>query len=232
MTYFNKLDKMKIIIIFTFLITLAIQAEAQDRSGILEANENSVGFATGLDYSIMPIQLSYKRGFDIGNYKFPFTAGADVTIPLFSFDLNDIRIRLITEMTFLRKKNFELRGGIDPVFVNLKMETETMSSLGADFHVFAGFTNAKWNTGMEFTYNKIFSTHITHTDVYKDNVYEGAVDGWYKTTAANIRIGVLANYRIKKFDINLRAGISRTGQFNDYLFVPSMYANLGVSYRF
>jgi len=233
MTYYNSIEKMKkTIIIFILIIALGVQAEAQERSGILESKENSVGFATGLDYSIMPIQISYKRGFDIGNYKFPFTAGTDVTIPLFSFDLNDIRIRLITEMTFLRKRNFEIRGGIDPVFVNLKMDTETMSSLGTDLHIFVGFTNAKWNTGVDFTYNKIFSTHITHTDVYLDNVYEEAVDGWYKNTAANIRIGILTNYRIKKFDINIRAGISRTGQFNDYLFVPSMYANLGVNYRF
>jgi len=233
MRYFKKnKDMNKITIIFILSIIFGIQTNAQERSGILDANENSIGIATGLDYSIMPIQLSYKRGFDIGNYKFPFAAGIDVTIPLFSFDLNDIRIRLITEMTFLRSRNFELRGGISPVFANLKMDTETMSSLGADFHFFTGFTNAKWNYGLEFTYTKIFSTHITHTDIYKDNAYGGAVDGWYKNTAANIRIGFLVNYSIKKFDIYLKTGASRTGKFNDYLFVPSMYTNLGLNYRF
>ena len=214
------------------IIFLGVQLNAQDRSGILNANEQSVGLATGIDYSIMPLQLSYKRGFDIGNYKFPFAVGGDVTIPPFSFDLNDIRIKLTTEMTFLRKRNFEIRGGIDPVFVNLKMETETMSSLGLDFHFFTGFTNAKWNTGLEVQYNKMFSTYIKHTDKYTDNVFEGAVDGWYKNTAANIRIGALVNYRIKKFDINFRAGVSKTGNFNDYLFVPSMYGNIGVNFRF
>ena len=222
----------KITIIFILTIFLGIQMKAQDRSGILAAKEQAVGLATGVDYSIMPLQLSYKRGFDIGNYKFPFSAGLDVTIPLYKFDLNDIRIRITTEMTFLRKRNFEIRGGIDPVFVNLKMETETMSSLGLDFHLFTGFTNARWNTGLEVQYNAMFSTYIKHTDKYTDNVYEGAVDGWYKNTAANIRIGVLVNYRVNKFDIYLRTGVSRTGNFNDYLFVPSMYGIIGVNFRF
>lgn len=222
----------KTIIILILFFSLGFFAEAQERSGILATKEQSLGLATGVDYSIMPLQLSYKRAFDIGNYKFPFAAGVDATIPLFDFDLNDIRIRITTEMTFLRKQNFEIRGGINPVFVNLKMETETMSSMGLDFHFFTGFTNAKWNSGLEFTYNKMFSTHIKHTDKYTDNVFEGAVDGWYRNTAANIRIGVLVNYRINKFDINLRTGISRTGKFNGYLFVPTMYANIGVNFRF
>lgn len=221
-----------IIIIFISIIFFGIQSEAQDRSGILGAKEQSVGIATGLDYSIMPLQLSYNRGFDIGKYKYPFAAGADVTIPVFSFDLNDIRIRITTAMTFLRKRNFEIRGGIDPVFVNLKMETERMSSLGADFHVFTGFTNDKWNTGAEFLYNKMFSTHIKHTDKYRENVFSGAVDGWYKNTAANIRIGIIVNRSINNFDVYIKAGSSTTGKFNGYLFVPSMYMNIGVKYRF
>lgn len=226
------MKKTIIIIIFILISAMGFQLKAQDRSGVLEANEQSVGLATGIDYSIMPLQMSYKRGFNIANYKFPFAAGVDVTIPIYNFDLNDIRIKLTTEMTFIRKRNFEIRGGIDPVFVNLKMETETMSSLGLDFHFFTGFTSTKWNTGIEFQYNRMFSTYIKHTDIYRDNVYEDAVDGWYKNTAANIRIGALINYRIKKFDINLRAGVSKTGQFNDYLFVPSMYGAIGVNFRF
>jgi len=233
MKYFNNSEKMKkTTILLLMIVALGIQVNAQDRSGILDAKEQSVGIATGVDYSIMPLQLTYKRGFDIGNYKFPFSAGLDVTVPVFNFDLNDIRVRITTEMTFLRKRNFEIRGGIDPVFVNLKMETETMSSLGLDFHLFTGFTNARWSTGMEVRYNTMFSTYIQHTDKYTDNVYEGAVDGWYKNTAANIRIGALVNYRVNKFDLFLRAGISKTGKFDDYLFVPSMYGIIGVNFRF
>ena len=107
-----------------------------------------------------------------------------------------------------------------------------MSSLGADFHFFIGSTGPRWNHGAEFLYNHMLSTYIKHTDKYNENVFAGAQDGWYKNTAANIRMGAMVNYRVKKFDIDLRAGYSATGKFNSYLFVPPLYANLGVSYRF
>ena len=220
------------IITLLIIVALAIQIKAQERSGILDFKENSVSIATGLDYSILPVTVSYMHGVNMFNYKFPLNAGLDVTVPIFAFDLNDIRVRILTETTFLRSKNFEIRGGIDPLFVNEKMDTETMSSLGMDFHIFTGATNDRWNYGLEATYNKIFSTHITHTDIYKDNVFEDVKDGWYKGTASNIKIGVLLNRRIKKFDIFFRAGYSGTGQFNLYLFVPNIYSNIGVRFIF
>lgn len=223
----------KIFIISVLILAFILPINAQDRrSGILEDKEQSIGIATGIDYSIMPLKLTYKRGINAFNYKFPVNIGADLTIPMFAFDLNDIRVRIITETTIYRKSNFEIRGGIDPVFINLKMQTERMSSLGADFHLFTGFTNDKWNTGVEINYNKILSTYIQHTDKYRENVFTDAVDGWYKNTASNIRVGILVNRTFNKFDVYLNAGLSKTAKFNNYLFVPTMYALTGVNYRF
>jgi hypothetical protein len=222
------------------LVLFGIQIEAQEtintkivgNSGFLNFGEQSFGIATGIDYSIAPIQLNYKRAFELFNYKHPIILGMDVAVPLFEFDLNDIKIKLTTETTLYRKSNFEIRGGIDPLFVNVKMDTESMSSLGADFHSFTGFVKTKWTTGLEFNYNQIFSTYIKHYDKYLDNVFIDAKDGWYKNTAANIKIGFLVNRRFNKYDVYLKAGYATTGQFNSYLFVPSIYANIGVNYRF
>ena len=223
----------KIYIISTLILLIALQTRAQEetrRSGVLNANDQSIGIATGIDYAMFPLKLTYKRGVSIFNYKYPVSVGADITIPIFNFDLNDIRIRLITETTIFRKKNFEIRGGIDPMFINVKMQTETMSSIGTDFHVFTGFTNNKWNAGLEINYNQIFSTYIKHTDKFRKVVFE-AQDGWYKNTASNIRLGIMVNRTLGNFDLFLNAGISKTGKFNDYMFVPSMYGLIGVSYR-
>jgi hypothetical protein len=112
------------------------------------------------------------------------------------------------------------------------MQTETMTSVGADFHVFTGFNSKKWYAGVEVNYNQIISTNIKHTDKYKDNVYADVVDGWYKSTASNLKLGVALGTRFNKFDVYLHGGISKTGQFKNYLFVPNYYALLGVNYRF
>lgn len=220
-----------LIIAILTVVTLSTNAQ-NNRSGMLDSGENSIGLATGIDYSILPIMLTYKRGISIRKLKYPIILGAEVTAPSFSFDLNDVRFRVISDATLLKRKNFELRGGINPVLVNLKMETEDMTSLGADFHIFSGITNKKWNLGLVVNYNKIFSTHIKHTEKYKKNVYAGAVDGWYKNTASNLRVGILANRTLGKINVYLDGGISKTGSWNNYLFVPTIYTILGVNYRF
>ncbi len=224
---------MKLLII-GLLFLLGFQAQGQDerRAGLLENKEQSIGLATGVDYSIAPLIVQYQRGVSLFNYQYPIQFGAAVAIPIFAFDLNDMRISLSSDMTFLKIKKFELRGGINPLFVLSKTQTEVMSSLGADFHIFAGYTNPHWNFGVEMLYNQIFSTYITHSEKYKQNVYAGVVDGWYRNTAANIQLGFLVLTSIKKFNIYLRAGISRTALFNDYLFVPTIYGHLGANYRF
>lgn len=244
MKYFKKDKKMKLKNILSLLLiaTIAVNIHAQDsatkteninnRSGILNFQEQSFGLATGIDYSIMPLKLNYKRGFEVMNYKFPVMLGADITIPLFKFDLNDIRIKIITETTLLRKSNFEVRFGIDPTFVNTKMQTSSLASVGVDFHIFTGFTGEKWSVGAEVNYNQMVSTHIKHTDKYKDNVLAEAVDGWYKNTAGNINLGLLVNRTMGDVDIYLKTGLSKTAKFNEYLFVPTIYAVIGGSYKF
>jgi len=58
------------------------------------------------------------------------------------------------------------------------------------------------------------------------------VDGWYKLTASNLRVGIRANRSFNKTDAYLKAGLSKTGTFEDYLFVPTMYVLLGINYKF
>lgn len=223
----------KYILILIIALFVGLQLNAQDgNAGLLSSNEQSVGISTGIDYSILPFEINYKKGFNLFNYKYPIVFGADVTIPFFDFDLNDIRIRLTSETVLLKKGIFEVRGGIDPVVCNTKMQTETMTSIGADFHVFTGVSTQKWNTGIELNYNQMVSTYIKHTDKYKENVYADVVDGWYKATASNIKIGLLVGRKFNNLEIYLKGGISKTGKFNNYLFVPTIYSIIGFNYRF
>ncbi len=224
---------MKNIFLLTIIsIATVLQVQSQDdRSGMLDARESAIGISTGMDYSILPLKLTYKRGINLLDYEHPFVVGVDMTVPLFSPDLRDLRARIISEATLLRKGSFEVRAGIDPMLITVNMETEQMTSVGADFHVFTGITSENWNVGMELNYNRIFSTQITHTDHYREQVFIEVVDGWYRSTASNMRIGLLINRTIDRFDVYMNGGLSKTGTFNNYLFVPTMYALLGVSVR-
>ena len=214
-----------------FIVNKATAQEGLRRSGILSAKENSIGISTGMDYSILPLTVTYKRGVNY-KIKYPINIGAEFTIPTFAFDLNDFRFKLLSEVTILRRKSFEIKGGINPMIIRTKLKTETMTSIGADFNLFVGLTNEKWNVGVKSSYNQIFSTYIKHSDIYRDNVFSEAVDGWYKNTASNLRAGIFVNRTINKVNIYLDGGISKTGTLKNYLFVPNMYALVGVNYRF
>lgn len=230
-----KKNTMRILILATILNLLLLNStfaqENFNRSGILSAKENSIGLSTGMDYSILPLILTYKRGLNY-KMKYPINIGAELTIPSFVFDLNDFRVKLLSEASIFRRNNFEIRGGINPLIIRTKMKTETMTSLGADFNLFIGLTNDKWNIGVKSSYNQIFSTYIKHSDIYRDNVFNEAIDGWYKNTASNLRTGIFINRTIRQINIYLDGGISKTGTLKNYLFVPNMYALIGVSYRF
>lgn len=123
----------------------------------------------------------------------------------------------------MRKGNFERRGGIDPLLTRIKMKTESMTSMGADVHLFTGLTNKKWNVGLEVTYNQIFTTHIQHTDLYRDLVFEDVLDGWYKNTASNLKLGFVVGRSFNKFDLFLNGGMAKTGKMKEYyMYLPCM----------
>ncbi|HPE55737.1 MAG TPA: hypothetical protein P5514_11570 [Bacteroidales bacterium] len=151
----------KIFLIITIGFCFSLLKAQDNQSGILQEGEKRVGVATGIDYSILPLELSYQRGYQIFNYKHPVALGTEISIPMFNPDFSDIRIRLTSETSFIQKNKFVIRGGIDPVFVNVKMETERMSSVGADLHVFTGFVNPKWMLGLDLNYNQIFQLTLS-----------------------------------------------------------------------
>ncbi len=233
MKFYNlSINVKRIILILFVFFSISYHSIAQEWSGLLDKKEQSVGFETGFDNSIMPINFSYKRGFDLFNTKYPLIAGLDITVPLFGFDFNDVKVRILTETTIFRNKNFEIRGGLNPVFINVNTKTESISSLGCEFHTFIGYIDKKWNTGLEFSYNQIFTSYIKHTEYFKNYIFSDVKDGWYKATAANVRMGVVVNLRIKKFDIYFKGGMFATGKFKTYLMMPPLYFDFGLSFRF
>jgi len=230
---YYKFQTMRNLITIIIFICLAVQIKAQgSRSGVLEINEQTVGLSAGMDYSMLSAGITYIRGVNVCNYKYPVTIGGSISVPVFNFDFSDAGFKVISETTIHRKKNFEIRGGVNPALILLKTKTTKMTSIGTDFHVFSGFINNKWNCGLELTYNQIFSTYIKHTDIYKESVFENVADGWYKMTAANIKIGILIKRTINRYDIFLNGGITKTGRFNDYIYVPPIYTVIGMNYRF
>ena len=221
-----------IIIALSTLQLSVNQLSAQSRFNLPDNPQQQLSISTGLDYAVLPLTISYKKGLRLFGGKRVISAGVEAIVPMFNFDLNDLKLSLTTEMTLYKSSRFEVSGGLNPLYVSTKLETNHLRSLGADLHLFAGYSSPNWHLGLDFMYNKIFSTYITHSDIYRDNVFADVVDGWYRNTASNIKIGIYASRTFGNFDPFLTAGIVKTGKFNDFLLVPGIYLNLGTNFRF
>ncbi len=89
----------------------------------------------------------------------------------------------------------------------------------------------KWSIGAEITWDQQWSTHIRHTDKYRELVYSEAKDGWYGVSAFTVRYGIRASVLLRKrVEILLRGGYEQDGKW-DYR-TPPFYAVLAANVRF
>ena len=84
-----------------------------------------------------------------------------------------------------------------------------MTAVGADVGLTGGYYAPHWFLASEFGFDYMVSTHITHSQLYRDTVYEGARDGWYINPGGNYRLGGQAGASFGRYDAVLRAGILR-----------------------
>lgn len=233
MKYFDMASSRKALLAALVLLLLFQPGLAQEstRSGMLDHHAQSFGLSTGINYAILPLQLHYRRGLNCFQLPYPVQLGVELAIPTFGFDLRDKRIKLSTEALIFKKSKFEVRGGIDPQLVSIRMATQNMHAIGTDIHAFVGLTGPKWNFGAECVYDQAFTTYIRHADLYRDNVHQDAHDGWYRWTASNFRAGIAVNRTLHRTNLFVQGGLSKTGTLKNYLFVPNMYFLLGASVR-
>ena len=221
------MKKILIILIFSILATTVNAATLNQ----LENGENAVTFGYGYDYAIGTTSLGYARGLSFFNHRFmPYI---DLSVPMFKPDLLDYRVKGGVQTSFFNYKGFDISTIVTPLLVRkTKNEIHTAFSIGTELGLLIGFVSKSWFAGTEFLYDKSWATRIEHSDKYK-GYYSEAPNGWYKHTAANIRIGLRGGYTIQKtIEITTSFGISQTGQLKEYLMIPSYYLVFGVNYRF
>ena len=81
-------------------------------------------------------------------------------------------------------------------------------------------------------YEKNFVNKLTHTQTFRDQYYEGAVDGWYKGGGGTFQFGVAGGMTfMEKVDVHLEIKLPVTEKFNNYAGSP-LHVNLGLGYRF
>ena len=76
-------------------------------------------------------------------------------------------------------------------------------------------------------FDYMLTTQVTHSKLYRDNVYEDARDGWYINPGGNYRLGGQAGASFGRYELAVRAGILRDMMGGDPMF--PLYATLAFS---
>jgi hypothetical protein len=182
---------------------LAARAQEVNLSRLDDEPANRVHVRTGIEYGFVA-GAGYARTVSLLERRLLVTG--DVTLPWAGLDRNDYRVRAGVLVPIVGVRRWRLAGTFAPTARSTKSVLGRMTSLGADIGVQGGFYARHWFVAGEAGVDWAMTTKVTHSDAYRDTVYEGARDGWYALAGANIRGGVQAGASFGRHDLVLRAG--------------------------
>lgn len=206
----------------------AAQAEG---AGRLAAGQDAVGVQIVVDYAILTTELSWRHAVALGQRPQPLELRAALAMPAF-VGPRDLRLRLGASHPLDLGRRFALVAELDPLVLRtLANEAQTMRGVGSAARATVGYLGPKAAIGAALSFDSAWTTHIRHEDAYREQVFAEAADGWYRSSATNLRAGLSATYRLGALDLAFDAGAARTGALNPSLLVPGVYATLGAAWR-
>lgn len=222
----------KIEIILTSLsLIVSIQLTAQTVIFNDNTIKNNVYIRTGIEPASM-IAFGYQRNLNLKFIKPTITTFAEWNFSAFRFSPKNSELKMGGIAPLFQKKNFKIVN-------DLNLSAGSVSTLHFESKKFAiadeiafGFYKPKWFLALTAEYEKIYLNHIEHTDFYRENYFEGAVDGWYKGGGGMFQYGLETGRTFyQKYDIHVELKVPFTEKFNSYGGSPA-HLNLAIGYRF
>ncbi len=133
----------------------------------------------------------------------------EVTAPWAGFDGSDFRLCLGVLTPIARGGRWKLAAGFFPTLRRTGNELGRMTSVGADVGVTGGYYARHWFVAGEAGFDWSMTTHVSHSDGYRNLVFDEARNGWYANPGGNIRYGLQAGTSFSRYDIVLRIGQMR-----------------------
>lgn len=182
---------------------LAAQAQEVNLSRLDDEPANRVHVRTGAEYGFVA-GVGYARTVSLLERRLLVTG--DVTLPWAGLDASDYRVRVGALVPIVGSRRWRLAGTVAPTARGTKSVINRMTSFGTDVGLQGGFYARSWFVAGEAGVDWAMTTHVAHSDAYRETVYEGARDGWYALAGANIRGGLQVGASFGRHDLVLRAG--------------------------
>jgi hypothetical protein len=182
---------------------LAARAQEVNLSRLDDEPANRVHLRTGVEYGFVA-GAGYARTVSLLDRRLLVTG--DVTLPWAGIDRSDYRVRAGVLVPIVGVRGWRLAGTFAPTARATKTVSGRMTNLGTDVGLQGGFYARHWFVAGEAGFDWAITTHVTHSDAYREQVYAGARDGWYALAGGNLRAGLQAGASFGRHDLVLRAG--------------------------
>jgi len=177
----------------------------------------------------MTATLGTAAGAAFAGERLSLAGWADVTWVAGSIDFDDARYRVGLRADGVKSGPWRLRASVAPALRTLSTSAFSATALGTDFQLQPGLDWGRFSAEIDLGFDQQWLTYVAPTDAYRETVYSGARDGWYRTTGFTPRVGAGVALRVASFEIGARGGWERTGALD---FLPPFYALLSVTYWF
>jgi|GEM_PF-1671257 len=219
------------IILTSLLLIVSIQLRAQSVIFNDKTIQNNIYLRTGIEPASM-VAFGYQRNLHPNFLGQTVTTFAEWNFSAFRFSPKNSEVKVGGITPLFQKSSFKIVNNLNISAGSVSTRHFESKKFAAADEIAFGFYKAKWHLAMTAEYEKIFLNRIEHTDFYRENYYEDAVDGWYKGAGGMFQFGLETGRTFyQKYDVHVELKVPFTESFNSYGGSPA-HLNLGIGYRF
>jgi len=175
------------------LVTLAAQSGRAQDVNLARIAPGSGRFHTsfGLDPALLTT-VGYSRGFGLGSRTALWEA--DLGMAVAKVDTKDMRARVGLQATLWQTGAWRLAARGRAIARSTSNSIYDGAAFGADLTTHVGYYRRGWFVTGLLGYDRTVVLYLEHSDWYRDNVYDGAVDGWYRGESGILHGGLAAGF--------------------------------------
>jgi hypothetical protein len=217
-------EKMKYITILIIALVAINQVSAQNIMDSSEAGGRPY-LRIGIEPNTM-ITFGYQHNFS------KVAAYAEWSSSLVRFGWDNSELEIGGLLPILQMGSFRVVNNLHASAGSVETQNFDSAKFAAGDELAVGFYHGSWFFAATGEYEKIYLSHIEHTEFYRKTYYEDAKDGWYGFPGGTFQFGIEGGVTIKKkYDIHLEVKVPYTESFNSYNGSP-LHVNLRLGYRF
>jgi hypothetical protein len=200
-------------------------ASAQEVTRMPEHAVQSVGLDAGLEAAFFARGTYQHRIWNDDTFAY-----GRFTLPFAAPDLHDFAFDAGGRTTLIGSGSWKVQVLAGPIVRTTANDAFTATALGIRAAVLPGYVSSGWGILLELGSETNLTTHLTHSQLYRDTAYAGAKDGWYAMPGGTLQAGLRGGGRLGNWELLASAGVQATEHLKPGF--PPYYATVGSTYAF